>query len=86
MGASGAARGSAECDDLAATDATADSDFDLREVHVDAHEPEAVVDDDAAAFKVERTGKYDATGVDCGYRRVQLRVVVEGDVRWLPFR
>ena len=36
-----------------------------------------MIDDDAAAFEVERTSEHDAAGVDCGYRRVQLGVVVE---------
>jgi hypothetical protein len=54
MGAGGATAGTAQCDELTAANLGADLHFDLREVHVDAHQAEAMVDDDATSLKVER--------------------------------
>ena len=46
----------AEGDELSATDSCAGFDLELGEVHVEGHEAEAVVDDDAIAFVVEGVG------------------------------
>jgi hypothetical protein len=78
--AGGAARGAAQGDDLASTNAAACSDFDLRKMHVDAHETETMVDDDAASFEVELVGEDDPTGVDGGHRGVEFGVIVQAAV------
>jgi len=49
-------------------------------VHVDAHEAESVVDDDAASFEVEGTCEDDATGVDGCYGCVEFGVIVQATV------
>ena len=76
----GAAGSSAERDDLAALDHRSFRYFELRQVHIERHETEAVVDDDAVAFVIEGAREYDAPGVDRGDRGAGLGVVVEAAV------
>src|SRR5271154_4509449 len=68
---------SAECDDLTSTDLCADAHLDLREVHIDAHQAESVVDDYAAPLVVERLREDDTAGVDGSNGSTWLGPVVE---------
>ena len=80
VGACGAASSSAQGDELASMNPGADGYVDLREVHVDAHQPESVVDDDATSFKVKRTCEDHTSIVDGRDRCAGLCMVVEAAV------
>jgi hypothetical protein len=58
-----AACGAAEAEAIALGDVLTGFYVDAREVHVEAHEAEAVIDDDAVAFVVERLSEDDGSGV-----------------------
>lgn len=60
----GAAGGAAECDELAAGDMLAFFHPELRKMHVDGGEAEAMIDDNAVSLEVERAGEDNASGVD----------------------
>src|ERR1700679_1008633 len=77
MWAGGAARGSAECEDLTSSYLCTDRHLDLREVHVDTHQTESVVDNYATSFVVERLCENDAAGGDGYYRRARLRPIIQ---------
>src|ERR1700733_14125165 len=49
----------------------------LRQVHVHAHQSKSVIDDDAAAFIVERPRQHNAPGVDRSHWRTHLRPIVQ---------
>ena len=61
--ASDAAGGAAQAQLLAAHDVLALADGNFTEVHVEREEPHPVVDEDAIARIVKRTGKHDDTAI-----------------------
>src|SRR5258705_12437127 len=70
-------RRAAERDRLATTNLLAHGYFDLRQMHVDAHQAESVIDDYAAALVIERPREHNTTGVDRCYRGAHLRPIIE---------
>src|SRR6266550_3609236 len=66
----------AERNDLAAPNLLAHGNLDLRQVHVDAHQAESVIDDDTASLVIERPRQHDTAGVDRCHRRARPGPIV----------
>src|SRR6266702_759868 len=75
----------AERNDLPTTNLLAHGDFDLRQVHVNAHQAKPVIDDHAASLEVQRPCQHNTAGVDRCHRGAHLRPVVEATMDAVEF-
>ncbi len=85
MWAGGTAAAAAQRNDVAACNGIAYSYFDLRQMHVYAHQAEAVVDHDAAALKIKRSCQHDAARVDRRYLCSCLSVKIQSAMHACDF-
>jgi hypothetical protein len=85
MWSGSAACASAESDELPASNMRAFFDVEAGEVHVERHQAEAVIDDDAVAFVIETSREHNAAGVHCEDTRAGAGVIVQSSVNACEF-